>query len=161
MKNIIYFHGIHGDTQKSIAPFLEKEFKVFGYETLYPKFFEDGCATYENFKIQADKLISKNKINNDTIIISHSIGNSFSIRYLFENKLTPFAYISLAGYCDKFPLNDDIVREQIYSALPTKEELNYVKTNIKNRISLYSNDHLIPQELLINSLLSFSTWVQV
>ena len=26
MKNVVYFHGIHGDTQKSIAPFLEKEF---------------------------------------------------------------------------------------------------------------------------------------
>ena len=150
MKNVVYFHGIHGDTQKSIAPYLETEFKNLGITMYYPQFFNTETCSYEAFEKIANQLLNDGVINNETIVISHSIGNSFSIRFLFEHNLKPFAYISLAGYCDKFPLNNEDIKNKIYNALPTKEQLRYLAENVEKRISLYSNDHLIPEDLLKN-----------
>lgn len=150
MKNVVYFHGIHGDTQKSIAPFLEKEFAKLNIKTYYPKFFNDGEAFYENFKTVADDLFSQGLLGEDTIVIAHSIGNSFSTRYLCEKNISPLAFVSLAGYCDSFDLNNPDVKNQINKALPTDVHLLHIKTHAKTRISLYSNDHLIPENLLKN-----------
>ena len=49
MKNLIYFHGIHGNTAKTIAPWLEQELKNYNINVVYPKFFNDGEAFFENF----------------------------------------------------------------------------------------------------------------
>ena len=47
-----------------------------------------------------------------------------------------------------FPLNNEKTKMQIKNALPSKKQLDYVSKNIKTRISLYSNDHLISEEIL-------------
>lgn len=88
-------------------------------------------------------------ITEETIVISHSIGNSFSIRFLTENNLKPFAYISLAGWAEKFDVSDEI-KDETYSAIPDKKYLKYIKENICRRISIYSNDDKVPYEVLEN-----------
>ena len=45
---------------------------------------------------------------------------------------------------------NESVKEKIDQALPTDEQINFLAENVKFKISLYSNDHLIPEELLKN-----------
>ncbi len=149
MTKVIYFHGIHGNTAKTIAPWLEQEMSTRGIKVYHPVFFGDGEATFENFENIADKLLHEGAFDKDTIIIAHSIGNSFSIRYMAKHKLKPKAFISLAGFYEKFELKESI-REQTYNALPNSQALDYLVDNVKIRISFYSNDHIVPQEVLKN-----------
>ena len=150
MKSAIYFHGIHGDTQNSVAPWLSKEFEKFGYKLVYPKFFDDEKCFYDDFKKVADVLFKEGVFKNDSIVVGHSIGNALFIKYCFERKLKIKAYISLAGFYEKIPFNNPVVRENIYAVLPNENEMLYVRENIPFRISLYSNDHIVPEENLIN-----------
>ena len=147
MKNVVYFHGIHGDTTKSVAPYIAKELEKINIPMIYPTFFDKGYAYYENFKKVADKLLEENLITSETIVISHSIGNPFSVRFLTENNLKPFAYISLAGWVEKFDVSDAI-KDETYKAIPDKKYLTYIKENVKKRLSIYSNDDKVPFEVL-------------
>lgn len=149
MKNVVYFHGIHGDTTKSVAPYIAKELKKMNIPMVYPTFFDKGCAYYEYFEKVANKLIEEGLITDETIIISHSIGNPLSVRFLAENNLKPFAYISLAGWAEKFDVSDAI-KDETYTAIPDKKYLTYIKENVKNRLSIYSNDDKVPFEVLEN-----------
>lgn len=38
MKNVVYFHGIHGDTTKSVAPYIANELKKLNIPMVYPTF---------------------------------------------------------------------------------------------------------------------------
>ena len=89
MKNLIYFHGIHGNTAKTIAPWLEQELKNYNINVVYPKFFNDGEAFFENFEIVAQKLINDKFLNDDSILVAHSIGNPFVVTLLEKYKLKP------------------------------------------------------------------------
>ena len=150
MKTIVYFHGIHGDTQNSVAPWLANEFQKFGYKSFYPKCFADEQCSYSDFKKVADTLFDKGVFGDECIVIGHSVGNALFIKYCFERKLKIKAYVSLAGFCEEVPFNNPVVRENIYAVLPNDKEMNYVKNNIPFRVSLYSNDHIVPEQSLIN-----------
>ena len=148
MKNLIYFHGIHGNTAKTIAPWLEQELKKYNINVVYPKFFNDGEAFFENFQIIAQKLINDKVLNDDSILVAHSIGNPFVVTLLEKYQLKPKAYISLAGFSESFEVNN--IKEQINNSVPTKIAIDYIKNLNITKLSFYSNDHIVPQETLKN-----------
>lgn len=148
MKNLIYFHGIHGNTAKTIAPWLEQELKNYNINVVYPKFFNDGEAFFENFEIVAQKLINDKVLNDDSILVAHSIGNPFVVTLLEKYKLKPLAYISLAGFAEYF---DTIsIQTQIKNSIPTEKAIEYLKNLDTKILSFYSNDHIVPQKVLKN-----------
>ncbi len=147
MKNVVYFHGIHGDTTKSVAPYIANRLKEYNISMMYPTFFDRGYAYYENFEKEARKILEEGLITEETIVIAHSIGNAFSTRFLCENKLKPAVYISLAGWAEKFEVSESI-KDETYKAIPDKKYLTYIKENVPKRISVYSNDDKVPYEVL-------------
>lgn len=93
MKNVIMVHGYNGIPK--IYGWLEKELIQKGYLVSVPKFPTQEGVIYNEW----DKIFDnyKNDINEQTIIIAHSIGNEFMIKYLAENNIKINMYISLAG----------------------------------------------------------------
>ena len=92
----------------------------------------------------------KDKFNTDTIVVAHSIGNPFFLKYLYNNNLKSNLYVSVAGFCDLFKVEG---REDLNSAFVnfsvTDNEINYLKKSVPYRFSLYSdNDHVIPFNIL-------------
>ena len=86
----------------------------------------------------------------ETIIVCHSIGNPFIIKYLSKRKLKAKLYISVAGFCKLFTVPD---REDLNKAFidfqVSKENIEYCLSKIPFRYSLYSdNDHVIPFDIL-------------
>ena len=57
-----------------------------GYEVVLPMMPNESCATYEEWKIWMDKLLLF--VEDDIILIGHSLGGSFLVKYLSENKFT-------------------------------------------------------------------------
>ena len=148
MKSAFIIHGFNGDTTTTFGPSLKLFLENNGYTVFMPMFPIRSEATFKGWSNILDKY--KNYFNKDTIIVAHSIGNPFIIRYLYNNKLSANLYVSVAGFCDLFKVHN---REDLNSAFidfkVTNEAINYLKENVPTRFSLYSdNDHVIPFDIL-------------
>lgn len=163
MKNAFILHGFNGDTLYTFGPSLKDYLENIGYNVIAPSFPIRSEATYDKWSKILDEY--KEYFNKDTIVVAHSIGNPFFIRYLSENKLEAKAYISVAGFCDLFKVDG---REDLNKAFidfkVNNDNISYLKENVPNRYSLYSdNDHVIPFDILesfINKLESKPVFIK-
>ena len=97
--------------------------------------------TYEAWEKVLDEYRDKGILNEDSIIIAHSLGTQFIIKYLARNNISIDTYISVAGFVD-FKGREDLERILIPFA-PTEEEFLKCTELINNRYSVYSdNDEL-------------------
>lgn len=81
--NVFLIHGYNGIPK--IYRWLEQELKKLGYNVIVPEFEPREGVTYENWK----KVLNNYKkyINEESIIVAHSIGNEFVMKYFSENDL--------------------------------------------------------------------------
>lgn len=150
MKTAFILHGFNGDTIYTFGPALKSFLEEKGYTVIMPSFPIRSEATFNGWS----KLLDNYKLNFNkyTIVVAHSIGNPFFIRYLYENNLIANAYISVAGFCDLFKVDG---REDLNSAFIdfaiNNNSIEYLKSSVPYRYSLYSdNDHVIPFDILKN-----------
>lgn len=146
MKNVILIHGYNGIPK--IYEWLEKELKNLGYNVILPHFPAREGVIYEDWKNIFDKY--KQYINSNSIIVAHSIGNEFIIKYFNENKLNVKLYIGLAGFSEYFEWKDkpDLNRA-CKNFLVSQTELENFKNNCNKKYSIYSdNDHIVPFNIL-------------
>lgn len=146
MKNVILIHGYNGIPK--IYNWLENELKNKGYKVIIPEFPTREEVIYSKWKNIMDNY--KQNLNKDTIVIAHSIGNEFLIKYICENDLEIDLYISLAGFAKKFECeNRDDLNRALKEFLVNDKEKTKFKESINVRYSIYSdNDHIIPFEVL-------------
>jgi len=132
----------------TFGPYLKRELEKRNYNVIMPNFPVRLEATYSGWATILDNY--KNLFNEETIVICHSIGNPFIIKYLSENKLKAKLYVSVAGFCKLFTVPE---REDLNNAFVDfkvdSSNINYCKNNIEYRYSLYSdNDHIVPFSIL-------------
>lgn len=148
MKNAFIIHGFNGDTTYTFGPSLKTFLEKMGYNVIMPKFPIRLEASFDKWSKVLDEY--KNQFDENTIVVAHSIGNPFFIRYIDNNHLHANLYISVAGFCDLFkvPERDDLNNAFINFAVSSKN-IEYLKKNVPYRYSLYSdNDHVIPFNIL-------------
>lgn len=148
MKTAFIIHGFNGDTVYTFGPWLKKELESRGYTVIIPEFPIRSEATYKGWSSILNNYL--NYFNKDTIVVCHSIGNPFIIKFLSENHISIYLYISVAGFCKLFTVPD---REDLNKAFKdfmiNNSEIDFCKSTIKFRYSLYSdNDHVIPFDIL-------------
>ena len=146
MKEVILIHGYNGVPK--IYEWLKGELEKIDYTVIIPKFPSQVGVIYKNWKMILDEY--KNYIDRDTIIVAHSIGNEFIIKYLVENNLDIKLYISLAGFAEVFENEgkDDLNRA-VKEFLITEQEINKFKELVDKKYSIYSdNDHIVPLKVL-------------
>jgi len=83
--NVIIFHGTVGYPEENWFPWLKKELLSLGIKTYVPKFpTPDGQSLKAWFKVynQYEKLVNEN-----TILVGHSLGSTFILRILEKRKL--------------------------------------------------------------------------
>lgn len=157
MKTAFIIHGFNGDTTYTFGPALKNFLELKGYKVIMPNFPIRSEATFSKWSSILDNY--KSYFTSDTLIIAHSIGNPFIIRYLYNNNLSSKLYISVAGFCDLFRVEE---REDLNKAFIdfsiNSNHITYCKENIPNRFSLYSdNDHVIPFNILENFIASMES----
>lgn len=146
MKNVFLIHGYNGIPK--LYEWLKEELKKLGYNVIMPEFPAREGVIYENWRRQFGKY--KNDIKEDSIIIAHSIGNEFIIKYFNENELKSDLYISLAGFAEYFEHEgkEDLNRA-CKEFLVTDDEANRFRNMWNKKYSIYSNnDHIVPFEVL-------------
>lgn len=145
MTNVFLIHGYNGIPQ--IFEWLKEELTKLNYNIIMPKFPPRELINYEDWKEILDKY--KTSIKKDSLIICHSIGNEFIIKYLTENKLPIDLYISLAGFAEYFETPNEILNVALKKMIVKEDEIhNFIKL-CNNKYSIYSNnDHIVPLEVL-------------
>ena len=148
MKNAFIIHGFNGDTTYTFGPWLKEELEKRAYNVIMPNFPIRSDATYDGWASILNAY--KDLFNEDTVVVCHSIGNPFIIKYLTNNKLKAKLYVSVAGFCKLFTIPD---REDLNKAFidfkVEEKDINYCRDHIKFIYSLYSDtDPVIPFGIL-------------
>lgn len=145
-KNVFLIHGYNGIPK--IYEWLENELKKLGYNVIVPEFEPREGVIYESWKKVFNKY--KKYINEESIIVAHSIGNEFIIKYFNENDLKVKLYISLAGFSKYFEWEDkQDLNRACKEFLVTESELENFRNRCTKKYSIYSdNDHIVPFNIL-------------
>jgi predicted alpha/beta hydrolase family esterase len=78
--NVFIFHGTEGHPQENWFPWLKQELKAKGYDVTVPQFPSPPVVPAkisEWFDVLKDY---EDKINEDTVIVGHSLGGIFTLR---------------------------------------------------------------------------------
>ncbi len=94
--NFIIIHGIYGHPEENWFPWLKKQLEGMSYEVIVPKFptpldqsLESWLRVFSNYE---------DKINEETVLIGHSLGAAFILNYLEKTNKKIKAAILAAGY---------------------------------------------------------------
>ncbi len=140
--NIFVLHSLNGDTLKTWGRDIKEIFGAKEIDVYLPEFPIRGDSTYEEFNKRLSIYLDNKSLNDKSIVICHSIGNPYFIRFCYEHKYIPKNYIAVAPrgiYAS--PLNrTDYIVEVSNQALPKTEHLEYIKDNLKDKYCLYSDE---------------------
>ena len=140
MKNIFIIHSLNGDTLdfwgQDIKRKFENQLSVF-----MPKFPIRAESKYEKFEEILFKYLESNQLNNNSIVICHSIGNPYFIRFCREHNFVPYSYIAVApGAVYNFPsIRKDYIVDVKKQAYLKQIDFEYAK-KFKNFYMLYSDE---------------------
>ena len=98
-KNCVIIHGSPNDSlddefDKHWMPWIQKELELHGIRTVVPRMPNPSEPSYEAYK----REFQKNKIGKNTILIGHSRGCAFLVRWLGETKQNVEKLILVAPY---------------------------------------------------------------
>lgn len=140
MKNIFIIHSLNGDTLEfwgqDIKQTFENKLNVF-----LPKFPTRAESRYEKFEEILLQYLKTKELNENSIVICHSIGNPYFIRFCREHNFVPNNYIAVApGAVYNFPSSrNDYTMEVKKQANLKKEDFNFAQ-NFKNIYLIYSDE---------------------
>ena len=146
-KPIIFLvHGYNGTPK--IFNYFKETFEKNGHKVVMPLFPTQTNITIDGYFNIFDQY--KNDLDENTIIIAHSIGNIMSLKYLCENNITIRGYISLAGFGEPFTSEGrDDLNKVIAPLRLSNKELAKIPKLIGKSFSIYSNnDHIVPFDIL-------------
>lgn len=104
MSNYIILHGSFGSKDGNWFPWLKNELENKKYEVDVPQMpVGVGNQNYENWSNELDKL----NINENTIIIAHSIAPIFVCKYLINNKIKVKKLVFVCGFNNYLGIDPD------------------------------------------------------
>jgi predicted alpha/beta hydrolase family esterase len=157
MKNCIIIHGCPSDAEKAMnpetrtydkhwIPWIKEELFKQDIKVYIPLMPEPWKPNYESWKKEFDKL----QINKDTILIGHSCGCAFLVRWLGETKQKINKLILVAPW--KIPDEDNIIKKAFYEYLIDETIKSRVKEIIMFTADNEEEDGKESLEIFHNSL---------
>ena len=142
MKKIFILHSLNGDTLKMWGKHVKKTFEAKGIDVIMPEFPIRAESSYEKFENILEYYINSGELNNNSIVVAHSIGNAYFVRFCKEKKYEPKSYIAVApGAVYEYPSNRTdytvSVKKQAYVKEDAFEYMRNVKTD---KYCLYSDE---------------------
>ena len=138
-REVIVFlvHGYNGITK--LFEYFKDTLSSKGFEVIMPIFPTQTDINQERFFAIFDKY--RDKINENTILIAHSIGNIMAMKYLCKNNLKVKGYVSLAGFGESFIKEGYGDLNNVVKPLSLSDsELAKIPELTRRSYSIYSND---------------------
>ena len=140
--NIFILHSLNGDTLKMWGQDVKETFGQKEIDVIMPEFPIRADSKYEKFDEILSFYLENKKLNENSIVIAHSIGNAYFIRFCKEHNYQPKAYVAVApGAIYEYPSSrtDYIVEVEKQSYLK-EDSLIYAKEMNSKKYCLYSDE---------------------
>ena len=140
--NIFILHSLNGDTLKMWGQDVKETFGQKEIDVIMPEFPIRADSKYEKFDEILSFYLENKQLNENSIVIAHSIGNAYFIRFCKEHNYQPKAYIAVApGAIYEYPSSrtDYIVEVEKQSYLK-EDSLIYAKAMKSKKYCLYSDE---------------------
>ena len=134
MNNYIILHGSFGSKDGNWFPWLKKKLENKNLDVVVPQMpVGVGIQNYENWS----KEFSKLKIDENTIIIAHSIAPVFVCKYLINNKIKVNKLIFVCGFNNYLGIDKDFdsVNESMFL-----DNLSDIGNYCSNIVCFYSDN---------------------
>ena len=142
MKNIFILHSLNADTVEMWGKDVKENFEEKGIEVIMPEFPIRAESAYKKFEKILEYYINNGKLNSNSIVVAHSIGNAYFVRFCKEKEYKPNVYISVApGAVYPYPSNrTDYIVEVKKQAYVKEDAFNYMKKLDCEKYCLYSDE---------------------
>ena len=140
--NIFVLHSLNGDTLKMWGQDVKETFGQKEIDVIMPEFPIRADSKYEKFDEILSFYLENKQLNEKSIVIAHSIGNAYFIRFCKEHNYQPKAYVAVApGAIYKYPSSrTDYVVEVKKQSYLKEDSLNYAKEMKSIKYCLYSDE---------------------
>lgn len=139
--NVFILHSLNGDTLEYWGTDVKDYCTTKEIDIFMPSFPIRGESSYNKFDEILSSYLENGMLNKDSVVICHSIGNAYFIRFCREHNLLPKHYIAVApGAIYEYPSsrNDYIVAVKKQAYLK-KEDFEYGK-KFKSVYCFHSNE---------------------
>jgi len=143
MTKVFIIHGAYGNPNENWIPWLRKELEKIGCTVFVPEFPTPDGQTLENWRGSFGDYY--HLIDNDTILIGHSLGPAFILDILEKTEEPAIASFFVSPFID-FLDNPDF--DKINKTFVDREfDFEKIKNNCKEFIVFHSdNDPYVPLE---------------
>ncbi len=147
MQTALLIHGYNGIPK--IFEYCQTELQKLNYKVIMPSLPIQRKISFTRWEAELANLPIPPKVS---VVIAHSIGNEFMIRYSAKHHLEIDTYIGLAGFVESFVHDDREDLNKVVAKMQcTRAEINRFKDLSKKRYAIYSdNDHIVPFDILRN-----------
>lgn len=139
MQSLFIIHSFNNGTRKSFGEYLEKECSSMNLNVIFPDFPTGEKANYYDWSKILDQYLLDGTLNENSIIIAHSLGAHFIPKYIAENKVKIKVYISCAGFINKTH-KENTFDKIMDDFLPTKLQIEKDISLMKYRYAIYSDN---------------------
>jgi uncharacterized protein len=98
MTNVMLIHGSFGKPFENWLPWLEGELTQHRVQCFVPHFPTPEYQNYQNWSLILDAYREIGIINQETILVGHSLGALFVAKYILHKKVNAKCYIAVAGF---------------------------------------------------------------
>jgi len=140
--NFFIIHGVYGNPEENWFPWLKKELESQGYEVIVPKFPTPLDQSLESWLRVF--LHYEEKINEETVLIGHSLGAPFILNYLEKTNKKIKAAILVAAFHKPLGIQYDEINKTFVD-----KQFNWEKIKANcNKFFIFNsdNDPWIPLE---------------
>lgn len=152
-KYIIINHGFMGSNTENWFPYVKEKIDDESHQVIIPQYPVDKeHQFYDYWKKVLDQYNGFGYINSNTVMIGHSSGAIFTIKYLLNIKIKIDKLILVSGFNNYFAENEDQYHSMVNKSMYVEEDmLKKVKNYCNEIIVIYgSDDPYIPQETFHN-----------
>ena len=139
MQSLFIIHSFNGNTKNSFGPYLVDKCTSLGLNVIFPDFPTGEDANYHDWSKILDNYLLDGTLNDNSIIIAHSLGAHFIPKYIAEKNVKIKVYISCAGFINKTH-KENTFDKIMNDFLPTELQIEKDILLMKYRYAIYSNN---------------------
>ena len=141
-ENIFVLHSLNGDTLEIWGKDVKETFTKKEIDVILPKFPIRADSRYEKFDEILYPYIISGDLNENSIVVAHSIGNAYFLRFCKEHNYIPKVYIAVApGAVYDYPSSrNDYIVEVKKQSYVQEDAFNYMKNAGCIKYCLYSDE---------------------
>ena len=145
MKNYFVVHALGNTANDYWYPWLKKHIESKGYECFTPTLPPIDKMSYQSWAKEFDKY--KKYLNKDSVVIGHSTGSIFLVKYLMEKNIKVEKYIGVVSFNKGNTNSPHPDWEEINKTFFVKDLENF-KNYAKERICFYSPTDIYDYNIL-------------